>query len=295
MLKKEIIFVNNYNYNEIKEASQKLKNCEILLLENTRHMDLPNKLESGNDIEFSKFLSTLGDVFVMDAFGASHRSHASTKGISNYLPSCTGLLVERELFELDKIKEENKSIIIGGAKVSSKIGVIKNLIEKANYVCVGGAMCGTFLKAQNISVGKTFVDEEYIGDVKNLIDKYSSKIILPIDAVTENGIKDIKDINDNEFIYDIGPNTIEIFKNIIKDEKLILVNGTMGLSEIKEYENGTKEILKFLNDKSIKTVICGGDTNSAVNKYKLNFYYSSTGGGAALVYLSDEKLIALDI
>ena len=140
--------------------SPALKNGDVLLLENTRYMDYPDKLESNCDENLSKYWSTLGEIFIMDAFGSAHRAHASTVGIAKYLPSAAGFLVIKEIDKLKEIKNENKTLLLGGAKVSDKIGVIKNLINTANYVIIGGAMCGTFLKIKGYNVGKTFVDNE---------------------------------------------------------------------------------------------------------------------------------------
>ena len=178
----------------LEEKVNNLKNGDVLLLENTRYMDYPDKLESNCDEELSKYWASLADVFIMDAFGSAHRAHASTVGVAKYLPSAAGFLVIKELEKLDEIKKEEKTLLLGGAKVSDKIGVIENLIDKATYVLIGGAMCGTFLKVKGYNVGKTFADKEKEEYTKKLIEEFGEKIILPIDVITENGNKYIKEI-----------------------------------------------------------------------------------------------------
>lgn len=295
LLNKKILFSEELKGVELEEKIKMLKSGDIILLENTRHMDYPDKLESNCDENLSKYWSTLGEIFIMDAFGSAHRAHASTVGIAKYLPSAAGFLVIKEIDKLKEIKNENKTLLLGGAKVSDKIGVIKNLINTANYVIIGGAMCGTFLKIKGYNVGKTFVDNEKDEYIKDLVNNYEHKIILPVDVMTENGEKSINEINDDETIYDIGTETIKIFNEYLSSAKLVLTNGTMGLYEDKKYEKGTKYTLKCLHDNDIKTIVCGGDTASAVKKFGYNFYYISTGGGASLEYLSGEKLPGLEV
>ena len=295
LLNKKILFSEELKGVELEEKIKMLKSGDIILLENTRHMDYPDKLESNCDENLSKYWSTLGEIFIMDAFGSAHRAHASTVGIAKYLPSAAGFLVIKEIDKLKEIKNENKTLLLGGAKVSDKIGVIKNLINTANYVIIGGAMCGTFLKIKGYNVGKTFVDNEKDEYIKDLVNKYEHKIILPVDVMTENGEKSINEINDDETIYDIGTETTKIFNEYLSSAKLVLTNGTMGLYEDPKYEKGTKYTLKCLYDNDIKTIVCGGDTASAVKKFGYNFYYISTGGGASLEYLSGKKLPGLEV
>lgn len=293
LLNKEIYFIEELKGIKLEEKIASLKSKDILLMENTRHMDYPDKLESNCDNELSKYWASLGDVFILDAFGSAHRAHASTYGISEYLPHAIGFLIEKEIKELDKIKNETKTLIIGGSKVSDKIGVIKNLINNSSKILIGGAMCATFLKSQNYNVGKTFVDEEKIDEIKFLVE--TGKIILPIDVITENGIKQITEITNNESIFDIGPKTIELFKNNINRNDLILMNGTLGLWEDEKYSKSTEEIFRYLTDINAKVIICGGDTGSAAKHFKFNPYYLSTGGGASLEYLEGIDLPALKI
>lgn len=295
LINQNIEFSSSLRGEELETKIKNLGNGEILLVENTRYLDYPNKLESNCDEELSKYWASLADIFIMDAFGSAHRAHASTAGIARYLPCAAGYLVIKELEELEKIKSTEKTLLLGGAKVSDKIGVIDNLITTSDFVLIGGAMCGTFIKSQGFNVGNTYVDDEKLSYAKKLLEDYKSKIILPIDVVTENGNKEIHKITENETILDIGNNTIELFKKHLSNSKLVLTNGTMGLYEDEKYENGTKNILQFLSQNSIKTVVCGGDTASAAKKYKCDFYYVSTGGGASLEYLSGEKLPGIEV
>lgn len=292
LLNETIEFSTELKGSALEEKINKLKPKEIILLENTRHMDYPNKLESNCDKELSSYWASLGEIYILDAFGSAHRAHASTYGISEYLPHAIGFLIEKEIKELNNIKDKEKTIILGGAKVSDKIGVIKNLLPTSNKILIGGAMCGTFLKSQNINVGKTFVEEEKIEEVKLL---KTNKIILPIDVITENGTKEIEKITDEESILDVGPKTIEKFKQNLTGETLVLMNGTLGLYENPKYENGTKEIFKYLETNKIDTIVCGGDTGNATKKYNFAPYYLSTGGGASLEYLEGKELPSLKI
>ena len=293
LLKKEILFSKELQGKHLEELVANLKEKDILLLENTRVMDYPNKLESNCDKALSLYWSSLGEVYILDAFASSHRAHASTTGIPEYLPHAVGFLVEKEISELDKIKNETKTLLLGGAKVSDKIAMIKNLLPTTDKVLVGGAMCATFLKSEGYLTGKTFVDDDLINECKSLIK--TEKIVFPVDVVTISETKEIDKLSEDDTILDIGPLTIDMFKKLLKNKPLILMNGTMGKYEESKYENGTKEIINYLNDKSSKVIVLGGDANSAATKYNLQAYYKSTGGGASLEYLSGEVLPALKI
>ena len=297
LLNKEILFSKELEGKHLEELVSNLKSKDILLLENTRVMDYPNKLESNCDEALSLYWSSLGEVYILDAFASSHRAHASTTGIPKYLPHAVGFLVEKEISELDKIKNETKTLLLGGAKVSDKIAMIKNLLPTTDKVLVGGAMCATFLKSEGYQTGKTFVDDDLINECKTLIK--TEKIVFPVDVVTNSGSKEIDELTEDDTILDIGPLTIEMFKKQLKNKPLIIVNGTMGKYEDKLYENGTKEIWEShilnLNGKNSKVIVLGGDAASAATKYNLQAYYKSTGGGASLEYLSGEVLPALKI
>lgn len=293
ILNKKIYFAEELKGKALESQINSLKPGEILLMENTRYMDIPDNLESSCDEELSKYWASLGDVFILDAFGSCHRNHASTYGISKYLPHAVGFLIERELKELDKIKKEKKTFILGGSKVSDKIGIIKNLMDNTDKFLIGGAMCATFLTANGNPVGSTFVETEKITECKNLLK--TGKIIIPIDYVTENGVKELNDIFNDEHILDIGPKTIELFKNNIDINTLIVLNGTLGKYEEDAYQNGTKEIFNYLKENIVKTVVLGGDTSSAAKKYNFNASYISTGGGASLEYLEGKEFETLKI
>ena len=292
LLNKKIDFQEELVGRNLKKKIKLMNPGEILMLENIRFLDVPDNLESGCNKKLSKYYSKLVDVFILDAFASSHRMHTSTYGLSQFIPHAIGFLVEKEIDNLEKIKKEEKVLILGGAKVSDKVKMIKNLLPTSKKVLIGGAMCATFLKATNQNVGNSFVDEEFIEEAKELLK--TNKIILPIDAVTEKGIMDLENITD-ESILDIGPRTIKLFCMNINEEIPVLMNGTMGKYEEIKYENGTKEIFNYLSKKNIKTIVCGGDCASASKKYNFKPYYLSTGGGASLEYLEDKPMPVLEI
>ena len=292
----EVKFCKYTRGNELENLVNSLKSGEVILMENTRYEDYPKTLESSCDKELSSYWASLADEYVMDAFGSIHRNHASTYGIASILGGVTGFLVDEELDYLKEvINNKDKIIILGGAKVSDKLGVIENLVNNSKKILLGGGMCFTFLKALGKNIGNSIVDEEKINYCKELLDKYKDKIILPIDIVTENGNKNIDNINDTDIGFDIGNNTISLYKSLINKEDLVVWNGPMGKFEDERYEKGTKELLEYLSKNNIKTVICGGDTGSASKKYGLSFYYISTGGGASLEYLEGKKFETLEV
>lgn len=293
LLHKDIKFSSTLKGKELDDLVNNLNPGDILLLENTRYMDYPDKLESNCDIELSKYWASLGDVYILDAFASSHRRHASTVGIPSYLPHAVGFLVERELQELDEIKKENKTLLLGGAKVDDKLSLIEYLLPTSDKILLGGRMCATFIKCEGYLVGKTETNDALLDKCKELLK--TNKIIFPIDVVTENGIKELDKITKEETIYDIGSETIEMYKRVLKNKVLILINGTMGMYENPLYENGTKELYEFLKQEKKKVVVCGGDGASSSKKYNFNPYYISTGGGASLNYLSGIELPALKI
>lgn len=281
---------------------EKILNNKIIMLENVRYFDLNNKKESNNDDELAKFYSSLADVYINDAFGVSHRDAASTTGVSKYLESAIGFLVEEEINKLSillKNPEKPFIIILGGSKVSDKIGIISNLIDKADKIIVIGAMAFTFLKSKGIEIGKSIVDEENIDYAKKLLKNYSNKIILPLDVYVsdkiDSNIKELKEINsilDNDIAFDIGPNTLKEINKILKYSKTVFLNGPAGAFEYDNFSYGTKELLKLLKESNSKVVIGGGDSASAAIKfgYKNSFYHISTGGGASLEFLSGKEM-----
>ena len=288
LINKDIAFCNYVDEENI------INNNDIIMMENTRFFDLDNKKESNNDESLSKYYASFGDVFINDAFGTCHRSNSSNVGISNYLPSCNGFLVEEEVNNLNKLLDNTNHpyvVIMGGKKVSDKIQVINNLVKKVDKLLIGGAMTFTFLKALGKNVGSSYYEEEELEYAKDLLDTYKDKIVLTTDCYIEDkSIKNIDDFSDNNIGYDIGSNTINIFKDNLKDAKTIFFNGPMGLFE-EGYEYGTKELCEYLNTLDSYIVIGGGDTVSAVNKFvPNNKFIISTGGGASLEYLEGKKL-----
>lgn len=307
LLKRNVVFIPETRGTEVEKIISNMNNKDIVLLENTRYEDLPDKKESNNDPELATYWASLGDIFINDAFGTIHRSHASNVGIASILPSGIGFLVKNELQALKILDEPVRPyiVILGGAKVSDKLGVINNLIKKADKIIIGGAMAFTFLKAQGLNVGKSLVEDEYLSYCKDLIKSYSNKLILPVDVVVSNEISNnsiskivlVNNISDNEIGLDLGTETINLLKKTIQDAKTVVWNGPLGYYEITTYQTSTKEILKYLTDNNINTILGGGDIVAASNElgYKDKVTHASTGGGATLEYLEGKKLPGLEI
>lgn len=300
-----VIFSKETRGNDVEEKINNLKGGEVILLENTRYEDLEGKKESHNDQELGKYWASLGDVFINDAFGTVHREHASNVGIAKNLPSGIGFLIEKELNNLAVLETPCKPfmVILGGAKVKDKIGVIENLITKADKILIGGGMAFTFLKSQGYEIGKSLLDEDSISFCQKILQHYKDKIILPIDIVvseelsniTPSRIVNIFDIKEDVMGLDIGPKTIELFCKNLADAKTIIWNGPLGAYEIKKYQVGTKEVLDYIVKLEAKTILGGGDIVAASNElgYKDKVFHASTGGGAALEYLEGKILPGL--
>ena len=306
-LDKEIIFVTETRGKILEDEINNMKNKDIILVENTRFEDLNGKLESGNDEELGKYWASLGDIFINDAFGTCHRAHASNVGIAKNLPNGVGFLVEKELKIIGNAIENPKrpfTVILGGSKVSDKIGVIENLVKIADNILIGGGMAFTFLKSLDINIGKSLLDEENIEFCKNILKTNKDKIMLPIDVVTSTNVDKkenkkecfISDMKENDIGLDIGHQTIKLFKTILDESNTIIWNGPVGKFEMEDYSNGTKELCEIIKDKEI-TIIGGGDTASAVINlgYKDAFTHISTGGGASLEMLEGKVLPGIDI
>lgn len=291
---------------KVKEEVEKLENGNLALLENTRYV----KGETKNDPEFAKELSSLADLFVNDAFGTSHRAHASNVGVANNLESAVGFLIQKEIEIMGKALENPEKpfvSILGGAKVSDKIGVIENLISKVDYILIGGGMAYTFLKAQGKEIGKSLLEEDKMDLSLELIKKAEAnnvKILLPKDVVIADEIKedaeteivDIDNIPTDKEALDIGPKTAKEYADIIKDAKTVVWNGPMGVFEIKVFANGTNEVAKALADSSATTIVGGGDSALAIEEagYKDKITHVSTGGGASLEFLEGKTLPGID-
>jgi len=301
-------FIDNCRSAGIVQKVSGMKEKDIILLENTRHQDFPEKLESKNDLELAEYWASLGDIFCLDAFGSSHRAHASTAGIAKFIPSCIGFLIEEELYHLKEIIEKPKhpfTVIMGGAKVDDKIALIRSLLKKCDYLLITGGIANTFLKVLHFNVGSSLAskDPEILNEVKELLLEYKEKIVLPIDVIVTNNYDEsyiktspINTLNDNDVIYDVGIKTLEKFNKAISISKIIFVNGTCGLYEDERFSNGTKECFKLLDQSNAKIIVGGGDSVSAVKKfgYAEKFDYLSSGGGATLDYIVDGKLDALE-
>ena len=300
LLGDNVCFSKYTSGNKLKELVNTLRTGEVLLVENTRFEDIDGKKESSCDLELSKYWASLGDIFVNDAYGVCHRSHASNVGISKFLPSCLGLLVEEEIEKIDGIIKENTSpyiLLMGGKKISDKTLVIESLIEKCDYILLGEGMCFTLLASLEINVRMSIVDKNNIPFCKEILSKYKNKIILPVDVkLKSEEIKDIDKLTNEDIAYDIGPKTIELFKKYLSTAHRVVANGPMGVFEEKEFANGTRELYNYLSQNSIKTLIGGGDSISAINTLHINknFYHISTGGGATLEYIAQGTLPAIE-
>lgn len=291
---------------KVKEEISKLEDGEVALLENTRYQ----KGETENDPEFAKKLSSLADLFVNDAFGTSHRSHASNVGVANNLDSAVGFLIEKEIEIMGKALEAPQKpfvSILGGAKVSDKIGVIENLISKVDTILIGGGMAYTFLKAQGKEIGKSLLEEDKMELSLNLIKKAKENnvdILLPEDVVIADEIKEdidteivsIDEIPEDKEALDIGPKTAEKYAEIIKKAKTVVWNGPMGVFEVNVFSNGTKEIAKALAESDATTIVGGGDSALAIENagFKDKITHVSTGGGASLEFLEGKTLPGID-
>ncbi len=306
LLEHKVTFIEKTRGEELEDAINNMKEQDVILVQNTRYEDLDGKKESKNDPELGAYWASLGDVFVNDAFGTIHRAHASNVGIASNIASCIGFLIEKELTALKELDHPKHPyiVILGGAKVQDKIGVIENLVTKADKILIGGGMAFTFLKAEGYEVGNSLVDEENIDFCKKILEKYPDKIVLPIDAAVtteyseneEYRVKDISNIEYNEMGLDIGPDSEKMFENYLKDASIAVWNGPLGVYEFKKYKQGTDNLLKFIVDNDIKVILGGGDIVAAATTsgYKDQIYHISTGGGATLEYLEGKKLPGLE-
>lgn len=300
-LNKNIIFSFDTKSDKLTEMVSNLKEGDILLIENTRFEDIPQKKESNCDDELSKYWASLGDIFINDAYGTCHRAHASVVGIPKYLPSGIGFLVEKEIQKIDNLLDSKTHpfiAVLGGKKVDDKITLIESLINKCDKLLIGGAMSFTFLKAKGYNIGKSIISKEHLTFAKEMLNKHSDKIVLPIDFVVESYIvKDINNFDNDDIGYDIGTKTIKLFEKELNGAKRVILNGPMGLFEDKKFSNGTNRIFKYLEKNKIKTLVGGGDSASAVNKlgYEDSFYHVSTGGGATMKYLENRSLVGIDV
>lgn len=303
-LDQDVYFVNTTKGEELESAIEDLKDGEVLLVENTRFEDLDGKKESKNDEALGKYWASLGDVFVNDAFGTAHRSHASNVGISAHLPAVSGFLIEKEIEFLGEAVLNPKRplvAILGGAKVSDKITVIESLLEKADKILIGGGMANTFLRAQGYDTGKSLVEEDKLDLAKSLLEKGKDKLVLPVDVVaakefsndTEYAVRDASEIDADEMALDIGPKTVEVFEEVLKDAKTVVWNGPMGVFEMSNFAKGTVKVCESLAKlEDAITIIGGGDSATAAEQlgFEEDFTHISTGGGASLEFLEGKEL-----
>ncbi len=293
---------------EVKKEVFSMNDGDIILLENLRFY----KGEKENDPEFAKELASLGELYVDDAFATAHRVAASTVGVAAYLPAVAGFLMEKEIESLTKIltaPEHPYVAILGGAKVSDKIGVIQNLMDKVDAFLIGGGMCFTFLKAKGYKIGYSLCEDEKIPFAKELLEeakKRNIKVILPADVVSVPEVKetapskvvDIEEIPKDGIGVDIGPRTIENFKKVLSTAKMIVWNGPLGVFEIEKFAKGTYAIAEYLGElKGVTTVAGGGETAAALRKFGADkkITHVSTGGGAFLKFLEGHSLPAIDV
>jgi phosphoglycerate kinase len=309
LIGKQVVFANDdevVGENAVK-ATADMKEGDVVLLQNTRY----RKEETDNDAGFSKDLASLADVFVTDAFGAVHRAHASTVGVADYIPAVCGLLIEKELKFLGTALENPERpfvAILGGAKVSDKIGVINNLIDKVDTLIIGGGMAYTFLKAQGYEIGTSLLEEDKLELAKELMAKAKEKnvnFLLPIDVVATTkfaadapfqNVK-IDAIPADHMGLDIGEETRKIFADAIKGSKLVIWNGPMGVFEFEAFANGTIAVAQAMADSDATTIIGGGDSAAAAKQlgFAEKMSHISTGGGASLTFLEGKALPGIEI
>ncbi|MBL1226359.1 phosphoglycerate kinase [Enterococcus sp. BWR-S5] len=308
LLGKSVTFVPETRGAELEAAVNNMKDGDVLVFENTRFEDIDGKKESGNDAELGKYWASLGDVFVNDAFGTAHRAHASNVGIaSTGIPTVAGFLMDKEIQFIGEAVEAPKRpfvAILGGAKVSDKIGVIENLIAKADKILIGGGMTYTFYKAKGIEIGNSLVEEDKVALAKELIEKAGDKLVLPIDSVCANEFSnDVETVvTDGEAVpegymgLDIGPKSIELFTKELAGAKTVVWNGPMGVFEMSNFAKGTIGVCEAIaNLEGATTIIGGGDSAAAAIQlgFADKFTHISTGGGASLELLEGKTLPGL--
>lgn len=304
LLEKPVTFVPETRGEKLEAAINALKDGDVLLFENTRFEDLDGKKESKNDPELGKYWASLGDLFVNDAFGTAHRAHASNVGIASNLESAAGFLMEKEIKFIGGAVDNPERpfvAILGGAKVSDKIGVINSLLDKADKVLIGGGMAYTFFKAMGREVGLSLLELDRVELAKEIMEKAGDKLVLPIDNVVAKEFSNdaVATIVASDAIpadqegLDIGPKTVELFANYLKDAKTVVWNGPMGVFELPNFAKGTIGVCEAIaNLKDATTIIGGGDSAAAAISlgYADKFTHISTGGGASLEYLEGKEL-----
>ncbi len=309
LLNKPVKKLDEVLSNNVKMEISKMQNGDIILLENMRF----RKEEEECEPNFTKELASFGEVFVNDAFGTAHRKHASTAGLANYLPSYAGFLMEKEITQLSKVLYETPprpiTMIFGGSKIDTKIGIIQHFLDKADYFLIGGGLANTFLFAKGVNIGNSLCEKDKIDIAKQIIEKLNSKegaLNLPTDVVIAKEISNeaqteevsIENLPDGMKILDIGSKTAKHFSEIIRKSGTVIWNGPVGVYEFKPFMNGTKEVAEAIANTKCISIIGGGDTADAVKKLGIpheKFTHISTGGGACIEFLSGEKLPGIEI
>lgn len=302
LLGKEVVFATDVIGEDAKTKAAALKDGDVMLIENVRY----HKEEEKNDPEFAKALASYGDLYVNDAFGTAHRAHASTEGVSHYLPSYAGFLIEKEVKYMAPLLENPEHpfvAIIGGSKVSSKITVLESLVKTCDTIVIGGGMAYTFARVLGHNVGTSLVEDDYIETAKNFLSAANAKgtkIILPVDHIAAEKFAedaapiliDSEDIPENLMGLDIGPKTVELIKKALSDAKSVVWNGPMGVFEFASFAKGTEAVAKALAESDAISVVGGGDSVAAINKFGLadRISHVSTGGGASLEFLEGKTL-----
>jgi phosphoglycerate kinase len=284
---------------EITEAAQAMQPGDVILLENTRF----HPEETANDPEFARQLASLAEVYVNDAFGSAHRAHASTEGVTHYLPAVAGFLMEKELEFLGQAVEAPKHpyiAILGGAKISDKIGVIESLLKRCDRLLIGGGMANTFFKAMGFNVGDSLVEEDAVPTARSLLESAGSQLVLPVDVVIADAFDndaDTRIVAPNEVpagwrILDIGPRTVPTFESALDEAQIVVWNGPLGVFEMPNFARGTFAVAELLANLDATTIIGGGESAAAVRQAGLadRMTHVSTGGGASLEFLEGKTL-----
>lgn len=308
LISSKVLFSRQTRSIQLPMLIEKMNPGDVLVLENTRFEDVPNKLESNNDVQLAMYWSSLADIFCLDAFGSSHRKHASTFGVAKYIPNCIGFLVQKEITNLDKYvlnAEKPFTILMGGAKVEDKVALIESLLPKCDHLLLTGGIANSCLYTLGYMVGNSIKaeDEEVINKLKQMLIEYQEKIMLPLDVIVgremdNNYVKHIKvnEVEAEHCIYDIGMDTVRAYAEVLNNSATIFVNGTAGKYEDKKFATGTRELLELIADNKAIKVVGGGDGVSAVKYFHFEdkFTYLSTGGGATLEYIINGGLPAID-
>ena len=306
LLGKEVAMINDIYSDEAKSLVDSMKDGDVVLLENTRNYEGEEK----NDPELSQKLASFAEIFVNDAFGTAHRAHASTEGVTHYLPSVCGYLIEKEIEALDNgINNPKRPLvaIVGGAKVSSKIDVLNNLLDKVDTLIIGGAMTYTFIKAKGGNIGKSLCEDDKVEVASEILAKAIEKevrLLLPVDNVCAKEISeeaevietDIMNVPEEYMGLDIGEKSIDLFVEEIKAAGTVVWNGPVGVFEVDKFANGTKKLAEAMANSNAITIIGGGDSVAAVEKFDLEEKMShvSTGGGASLEFMEGKKLPGIE-